>query len=107
MPAFTLDGPIVGVCVLALAEVIRHGQLLREELDEVIKVPPPEKHNVVVTLDRRLEARAMTLTELAAGRRQTVTNLTVPKNGRATAIRFSTRSAIRQPFARPPGAGGR
>ncbi|MDO8107934.1 DUF2975 domain-containing protein [Isoptericola sp. b441] len=35
-PAFTLDGPIVGVCVLALAEVIRHGQRLREELDEVI-----------------------------------------------------------------------
>lgn len=35
-PAFTLDGPIVGVCALALAEVIRHGQLLREELDEVI-----------------------------------------------------------------------
>jgi len=35
-PAFTLDGPIAGLCVLALAEVIRHGQRLREELDEVI-----------------------------------------------------------------------
>ncbi len=35
-PALTLDGPIVGLCVLALAEVIRHGQWLRQELDEVI-----------------------------------------------------------------------
>ncbi len=35
-PAFTLDGPAAGLCVLALAEVIRHGQRLREELDEVI-----------------------------------------------------------------------
>ena len=35
-PALTLDGPIVGLCVLALAEVIRHGQRLRQELDEVI-----------------------------------------------------------------------
>lgn len=35
-PAFTFDGPIVGLCVLALAEVMRHGQRLREELDEVI-----------------------------------------------------------------------
>lgn len=35
-PALTFDGPIVGLCVLALAEVVRHGQRLREELDEVI-----------------------------------------------------------------------
>jgi hypothetical protein len=35
-PAFTLDGPIVGLCLLALAEVMRHGQRLREELDVVI-----------------------------------------------------------------------
>ncbi len=35
-PAFTLDGPLVGVCVLALAAVIRHGERLRQELDAVI-----------------------------------------------------------------------
>lgn len=35
-PAFTFDGPVAGLCVLALAEVIRRGQQLREELDEVI-----------------------------------------------------------------------
>ncbi len=35
-PTITLDWVIAGLCILALAEVIRHGKSLREELDEVI-----------------------------------------------------------------------
>jgi putative transcriptional regulator len=57
-------------------------------------VPPTEKHNVVVTLDRLLEERRMTLTELADRVGLTLANVSVLKNGRAKAIRFSTLSAI-------------
>lgn len=66
-------------------------------------MPPSEKHNVVVTLDRLLEARDMTLTELADRVGLTLANLSVLKNGRAKAIRFSTLSAICQALACQPG----
>jgi putative transcriptional regulator len=51
-------------------------------------------HNVVVHLDRLLEERAMTLTELAERIDITIVNLSILKNGRARAIRFSTLTAI-------------
>jgi putative transcriptional regulator len=51
-------------------------------------------HRIVVRLDRLLEERGMTLTELAETVDVTVVNLSVLKNGRARAIRFSTLSAI-------------
>ncbi len=35
-PTLTFDWLIAGVCALALAEVVRRGQAIREELDEVI-----------------------------------------------------------------------
>lgn len=35
-PAITFEWLIAGLCILALAEVLRHGQGLRQELDEVI-----------------------------------------------------------------------
>ncbi|MDO8107935.1 helix-turn-helix transcriptional regulator [Isoptericola sp. b441] len=66
-------------------------------------MPPPDKHNVVVTLDRLLEARDMTLTELADRVGLTLANLSVLKNGRARAIRFSTLSAICEALACQPG----
>ena len=57
---------------------------------------PPETgdHSIVVHLDRILEERRMTLTELAARADITIANLSVLKNGRARAIRFSTLTAL-------------
>lgn len=47
-------------------------------------------HGVSVHLDRVLAERGMTLTELADRAGVTVANLSVLKNGRAKAVRFST-----------------
>ena len=47
-------------------------------------------HGVTVHLDRVLAERGMTLTELADRAGVTVVNLSVLKNGRAKAVRFST-----------------
>lgn len=49
---------------------------------------------VVCHLDRLLAQRGMTLTELAARVGVTVVNLSVLKNGRARAVRFSTLTAL-------------
>lgn len=49
---------------------------------------------VVCHLDRLLAERGMTLTELADRVGVTVVNLSVLKNGRARAVRFSTLTAI-------------
>lgn len=57
-------------------------------------MPPEEEHQVQVHLDRLLAERGMTLSELAARVGVTVVNLSVLKNGRARAIRFSTLTAI-------------
>ncbi len=54
---------------------------------------PPE-HGIRVHLDRLLTARGMTLAELAARANITVVNLSILKNDRARAIRFSTLTAL-------------
>ncbi len=55
---------------------------------------PEVDHRIVVHLDRVLADRGMTLTELAERVGVTVVNLSVLKNGRARAVRFSTLSGI-------------
>ena len=55
---------------------------------------PQPDHWITVQLDRVLVDRGMTLTELAERVGVTVVNLSVLKNGRARAVRFSTLSAI-------------
>lgn len=52
------------------------------------------EHKITVHLDRLLAQRSMTLTELAARADITVVNLSILKNGRARAIRFSTLTAL-------------
>lgn len=52
------------------------------------------EHRVVSTLAAMLEERGMTLTELAERTGVTVVNLSVLKNNRARAVRFSTLTAI-------------
>jgi len=56
--------------------------------------PAETDHKILVHLDRILDDRGMTLTELADEVGITVVNLSVLKNGRARAIRFSTLSAL-------------
>lgn len=60
-------------------------------------------HSIVVHLDRLLEERGMTLTELADRVGVTLVNLSVLKNGRARAIRFSTLTAICRELHCTPG----
>jgi putative transcriptional regulator len=59
--------------------------------DETVAEPA---HRVVSHLDRVLEERGMTLTELAERAGVSVVNLSVLKNNRARAIRFSTLTAV-------------
>ena len=51
-------------------------------------------HAIVVHLDEMLRARDMTLTELSSRADITIANLSVLKNDRARAIRFSTLTAL-------------
>ena len=64
---------------------------------------PADGHQVICHLDRLLEARRMTLTELSARAGVTVVNLSVLKNNRARAIRFSTLTAICEVLGCEPG----
>lgn len=63
----------------------------------------PEGHAIEVHLDHLLAARGMTLTELAARVGVTVVNLSILKNGRAKAIRFTTLTRICQVLDCQPG----
>lgn len=62
-----------------------------------------DDHRVEVHLDRVLAERGMTLTELADRVGVTVVNLSVLKNGRARAVRFSTLTAICDVLGCQPG----
>lgn len=66
-------------------------------------MPPEEPHEIRVHLDRLLEERGMTLAELAQRVGVTVVNLSILKNDRAKAIRFTTLSAICQELECQPG----
>lgn len=60
-------------------------------------------HRVVSHLGAVLAARGMTLVQLAALSGVTVANLSVLKNGRARAIRFSTLTAVCEVLQCQPG----
>jgi putative transcriptional regulator len=62
-----------------------------------------DDHRVVCHLDRLLAERSMTLTELADRVGVTVVNLSVLKNDRARAVRFSTLTAICEVLDCQPG----
>lgn len=66
-------------------------------------MPEDEIHSIRIHLDRLLVERGMTLTELSAQVGITVVNLSVLKNGRAKAIRFSTLSRICETLGCQPG----
>ncbi|GAB3958133.1 helix-turn-helix transcriptional regulator [Actinoallomurus acanthiterrae] len=66
-------------------------------------MPPEEPHQIKVRLDRLLAERGMTLAELAERVGVTVVNLSILKNDRAKAIRFTTLSAICRELGCQPG----
>lgn len=66
-------------------------------------MPVEEEHRVVCHLDELLAARGMTLTALAEQIGVTIVNLSVLKNQRARAIRFSTLTALCDALECQPG----
>lgn len=66
-------------------------------------MPVDEPHRVLCHLDLLLEDRGMTLAALADAVGVTVVNLSVLKNDRAKAIRFSTLTAICDVLGCQPG----
>jgi putative transcriptional regulator len=62
-----------------------------------------EGHDIIVHLDELLADRGMTLTELAERVGVTIANLSILKNGRATAMRFTTLTAICRELRCQPG----
>ena len=69
--------------------------------------PPPaesgEGHRITCRLDALLADRGMTLTELAERVGVSIVNLSVLKNNRAKAVRFSTLTAICEVLGCRPG----
>jgi putative transcriptional regulator len=61
-----------------------------------------EPHAITVHLDRLLEDRGITLTELADRVGITIANLSILKNGRAKAIRFTTLTKLCEVLACQP-----
>lgn len=57
-------------------------------------MPPEEAAGIRIHLDKLLAERGMTLTELSERVGVSVVNLSVLKNDRAKAIRFSTLAAL-------------
>ncbi len=57
-------------------------------------MPVDEPHRIVCRLDELLAERGLTLTALAEEIGVTIVNLSVLKNQRAKAVRFSTLTAI-------------
>jgi putative transcriptional regulator len=66
-------------------------------------MPPEEEHRVDVHLDKLLAQRGLTLTELADQVGITLANLSILKNGRARAVRFSTLTALCDALRCQPG----
>jgi putative transcriptional regulator len=68
-------------------------------------VPPaaPDDHAISIHLDKLLADRGMTLTELSERVGVSVVNLSILKNGRARAIRFSTLTRLCEVLGCQPG----
>jgi putative transcriptional regulator len=64
---------------------------------------PDDEHAVEVHLDALLAARGLTLTELANRIGITIANLSILKNGRAKAIRFTTLTRLCEELDCQPG----
>lgn len=66
-------------------------------------MPPEVPHRIHCRLDELLDERGMTLTELSDRVGVTLVNLSVLKNDRAKAVRFSTLTALCDALECQPG----
>lgn len=66
-------------------------------------MPSASEYGIRVHLDDLLERRGLTLTELAQRIDLTIVNVSVLKNGRAKAVRFSTLAALCRELDCQPG----
>ena len=66
-------------------------------------MPPDQEHQIRCNLDRFLEERNLSLVELSQQVGVSVANLSVLKNNRARAVRFSTLTALCQVLNCTPG----
>ena len=66
-------------------------------------MPVDEPHRIHCRLDELLEKRGLTLTALAERIGVTIVNLSVLKNQRAKAVRFSTLTAVCEALDCQPG----
>lgn len=66
-------------------------------------MPPEQEHQIRCNLDRLLEERNLSLVELSQQVGVSVANLSVLKNNRARAVRFSTLTALCQVLNCTPG----
>ena len=66
-------------------------------------MPPVEEHHIRCHLERLLIDRGLTLVELSALVGISVANLSILKNNRAKAVRFSTLSALCEVLECTPG----
>lgn len=64
---------------------------------------PADEHRVVCHLDELLTARGMTLAELSERVGLSVVNLSILKNNRAKAVRFTTLTALCDVLGCTPG----
>jgi putative transcriptional regulator len=84
----------VGAAIGAVAEDRPPWSVAARRVRRGDLMPPEEEHRVEVHIDKLLAERGLTLTELADRVGLTLANLSVLKNGRARAVRFSTLSAL-------------
>lgn len=63
----------------------------------------PAEHAIEIHLDKLLADRGMTLTQLSEQVGVTIVNLSILKNGRAKAIRFSTLTRLCEALDCQPG----
>lgn len=66
-------------------------------------MPPEQEHHIKCNLDRLLDERNLSLVELSQQVGVSVANLSVLKNNRARAVRFSTLTALCQVLDCSPG----
>ena len=68
-----------------------------------VKALKREVRNIIIDLDSHLESSGLTLTELANRVGITLVNLSILRNNRAKAIRFSTLEALCEELDCQPG----
>jgi putative transcriptional regulator len=89
-----------------MAGRVRTGSTTRGQAADGDQEPEPERHGsgpIRIRLDELLAGRGLTLTELSERVGITVVNLSILKNGRARAIRFSTLAGLCAELGCQPG----